>query len=157
MIAPLVEVPEIVAFDLVEVREGDGDLVAVASSPGSPQKFQRSRLHGGFSVVHEQNHVDIRKAFRDARRDAGRLPRGVPQSFSIYQDQLPCVIPERCDGRLERASHPDPVYQRRQQPTELLVVIACEPSHMLQERFAIGLAGCTTLRATPTRSRIVPR
>ncbi|MCY1310410.1 hypothetical protein D9M70_605930 [compost metagenome] len=55
---------------LVEVREGEQELVVVAARRDSTQNRLGRCLHRLLGVVHEQDGIDLRETLRDVRRHA---------------------------------------------------------------------------------------
>lgn len=120
---------QVVADYVFEMGEREGKLIGLSSAPSSFHQFLGRSQQGLLSIVNQQNEVNLREPICDPRAYAGCRPGGMPQAFPVDDYQF-AICAEDVAPRHERPSHPDAIYQRREQPTKLPSVIAGKPDDL---------------------------
>lgn len=123
MVALLRHGLKVIAPNLIEVGEGDCDLVCITRAARRAQKREGCGLHGLLRAIHEQHNVHVRKSFCDLSRDARCGFRGVPQSLPIKQYKPVADLKVR-EQRMEWPAHANPVDQWGEQFAELPMMVA---------------------------------
>ncbi|MNS58239.1 hypothetical protein D3C72_911530 [compost metagenome] len=102
---------KILTFDLVEMREGYGQLVLKATKRKSLENRKRRGLHRLLCIVDEQDDVDELELAGDVGREAGGVIRRMADALAVDEDHL-CGGP--IYGGMQGALEADPVDDRRQ-------------------------------------------
>ena len=109
-------VRQVVALDVVEVREGENELAGISGRHDLPHGGERRRLHRLGRAVHKEHRIRGFDAPAHCRRDRrGRFGR-VAKPLAVEENELRNLasVPGRCEG----TGDPYAVHEGRQQTPE---------------------------------------
>ena len=146
-------VRQVVALDLVEVREGDDELASISGGHDLPHGGERRRLHRLGGAVHKKHRIRGLDAAAHCRRDRrGRFGR-VAEPLAVEENELRNLasVPGRCEG----AGDPHAVHEGRQQPPEEGRVVTGKARDRAQKRGALLDRPLSAPRQRPALPRLL--